>query len=142
MNRGSSTRGMATLIIEHQHTAQAYGKTTYLITTLGRVPRGTEGAISAEGTLAGAGAALAFAALAAAIGQVWGSADTTSAGSLCKTRDQRLHCFCVGAQINTHFLLSANRHIWSYFSWLTGFNRCPTLGAATRRLLGPMCVLG
>lgn len=49
---------------------QAYGQTTYLITTLKRVPRGTEGAISAEGTLAGAGAALAFAALAAAIGQV------------------------------------------------------------------------
>ncbi len=50
---------------------QAYGQTTYLITTLRRVPRGTEGAISAEGTLAGAGAALAFAALAAVIGQVW-----------------------------------------------------------------------
>ena len=49
---------------------QAYGKTTYLITTLKSVPRGTEGAISAEGTLAGAGAALAFAALAAVIKQV------------------------------------------------------------------------
>ena len=52
------------------HTAQAYGQTTYLITTLKRVPRGTEGAISAEGTLAGIGAALGFAALAAIIGQV------------------------------------------------------------------------
>lgn len=49
---------------------QAYGQTTYLITTLTRVPRGTEGAISAEGTLAGAGAALGFAALAGTIGQV------------------------------------------------------------------------
>lgn len=49
---------------------QAYGQTTYLITTLRRVPRGTEGAVSTEGTLAGAGAALAFAVLAAAIGQV------------------------------------------------------------------------
>ncbi|KAL7511309.1 hypothetical protein ACHAXN_011078 [Cyclotella atomus] len=31
---------------------KAYGKTTFLITTLERVPRGTEGAISLEGTLA------------------------------------------------------------------------------------------
>ena len=33
---------------------KAYGKTTYLITTLKPVPRGTEGAVSLEGTLAGA----------------------------------------------------------------------------------------
>lgn len=32
---------------------KAYGSTTYLITTLKLVPRGTEGAVSAEGTLAG-----------------------------------------------------------------------------------------
>ena len=32
---------------------KAYGKSTYLITTLQPVPRGTEGAISLEGTLAG-----------------------------------------------------------------------------------------
>ena len=32
---------------------KAYGKTTYLITTLRRVPPGTEGAVSAEGTAAG-----------------------------------------------------------------------------------------
>mmetsp|Transcript_7210 Transcript_7210/g.10058 ORF Transcript_7210/g.10058 Transcript_7210/m.10058 type:complete len:235 (-) Transcript_7210:24-728(-) len=32
---------------------KAYGKTTYLITTLKSVPRGTEGAVSLEGTLAG-----------------------------------------------------------------------------------------
>jgi uncharacterized protein (TIGR00297 family) len=32
---------------------KAYGKSTYLITTLKPVPRGTEGAISLEGTLAG-----------------------------------------------------------------------------------------
>jgi uncharacterized protein (TIGR00297 family) len=32
---------------------KAYGKTTYLITTLQLVPRGTEGAVSLEGTLAG-----------------------------------------------------------------------------------------
>jgi uncharacterized protein (TIGR00297 family) len=32
---------------------KAYGKTTYLVTTLKKVPRGTEGAVSLEGTLAG-----------------------------------------------------------------------------------------
>jgi uncharacterized protein (TIGR00297 family) len=32
---------------------KAYGRTTYLITTLQAVPRGTEGAVSWEGTLAG-----------------------------------------------------------------------------------------
>ena len=32
---------------------KAYGKSTFLITSLKRVPRGTEGAVSLEGTLAG-----------------------------------------------------------------------------------------
>eukprot|EP00854_Cymbomonas_tetramitiformis_P013834 gene13834-16349_t len=36
---------------------KAYGKTTYLSTTFKTVPRGTEGAVSLEGTVAGAGAA-------------------------------------------------------------------------------------
>lgn len=49
---------------------KAYGKTTYLITSFQRVPRGTEGAVSAEGTLAGVAAALAFAAVALLAGQV------------------------------------------------------------------------
>lgn len=38
---------------------KAHGRTTVLITSFRRVPPGTEGAVSAEGTLAGAGAALA-----------------------------------------------------------------------------------
>ncbi|KAL2621579.1 hypothetical protein R1flu_001784 [Riccia fluitans] len=37
---------------------KAYGKTTYLVTTFSIVPRGTEGAVSLEGTLAGLFAAL------------------------------------------------------------------------------------
>jgi uncharacterized protein (TIGR00297 family) len=37
---------------------KAYGRTTYLITTLQPVPRGTEGAVSLEGTLAGIGGSL------------------------------------------------------------------------------------
>lgn len=49
---------------------QAYGKTTYLITSLQLVPRGTEGAVSLEGTLAGLGAAAVYAATALALGQV------------------------------------------------------------------------
>lgn len=49
---------------------QAYGKTTYLITSLKLVPRGTEGAVSLEGTLAGLGAAAVYAAAAFGLGQV------------------------------------------------------------------------
>lgn len=40
---------------------KAYGKRTYLITTLQPVPRGTEGAVSLEGTLAGVVASAALA---------------------------------------------------------------------------------
>lgn len=49
---------------------KAYGQTTYLVTTLQRVPRGTEGAVSLEGTAAGVVAAAAVAGLALALGQV------------------------------------------------------------------------
>mmetsp|Transcript_6534 Transcript_6534/g.18833 ORF Transcript_6534/g.18833 Transcript_6534/m.18833 type:complete len:333 (-) Transcript_6534:330-1328(-) len=51
---------------------KAYGKTTFLVTTLKPVTRGTEGAVSTEGTAAGAAAALAFSAVALALGQVNG----------------------------------------------------------------------
>jgi hypothetical protein len=57
--------GLARLLLP-----QAYGKTTYLITSLQLVPRGTEGAVSLEGTLAGLGAAAVYAAAALALGQV------------------------------------------------------------------------
>lgn len=43
---------------------KAYGKTTYLVTTLKIVPRGTEGAVSLEGTAAGSAAAALFGGLA------------------------------------------------------------------------------
>ena len=49
---------------------KAYGKTTYLITTLKPVPRGTEGAVSLEGTLAGAIASVMVALIAWAIGMI------------------------------------------------------------------------
>lgn len=53
---------------------KAYGRTTYLVTTLQRVPRGTEGAVSAEGTAAGIAAAACMATLALAAAQVRASA--------------------------------------------------------------------
>ena len=49
---------------------KAYGKNTFLITTLKPVPRGTEGAISLEGTLAGIVASIAIALLAWGLGMI------------------------------------------------------------------------
>ena len=49
---------------------KAYGKTTYLITTLKPVPRGTEGAVSLEGTIAGILASVVLAVIAWIIGLV------------------------------------------------------------------------
>lgn len=49
---------------------QAYGRSHYLATTFRKVPAGTEGAVSVEGTLAGLGAALAVAAAGWAVGIV------------------------------------------------------------------------
>ena len=49
---------------------KAYGKTTYLITSLKPVPRGTEGAVSLEGTVAGVMASIALAVIAWVIGMI------------------------------------------------------------------------
>ncbi|CAL0310696.1 unnamed protein product [Lupinus luteus] len=49
---------------------KAYGKTTYLVTTFKVVPRGTEGAVSVEGTLAGFFAAIVLAIVACFLGEV------------------------------------------------------------------------
>lgn len=46
---------------------QAFGRITYLSTSFKRVPRGTEGAVSLEGTAAGLAAALSFSAVATAL---------------------------------------------------------------------------
>ena len=51
---------------------KAYGQRTFLITTLQPVPRGTEGAVSLEGTLAGVVASVALALLAWGIGLIPG----------------------------------------------------------------------
>jgi uncharacterized protein (TIGR00297 family) len=47
---------------------QLLGRRTYLVTTFRPVPRGTEGAVSLEGTLAGVFASLVIAALGAGLG--------------------------------------------------------------------------
>jgi len=49
---------------------KAYGKTTYLITTLQTVPNGTEGAVSLEGTMAGIFASILQAAVGWAVGLI------------------------------------------------------------------------
>lgn len=49
---------------------KAYGKRTYLITTLQAVPRGTEGAISLEGTLAGVVGSTAIAIIGWGVGMI------------------------------------------------------------------------
>lgn len=49
---------------------KAYGKRTYLITTLQAVPRGTEGAVSLEGTLAGVVGSTAIALLGWGVGLI------------------------------------------------------------------------
>jgi uncharacterized protein (TIGR00297 family) len=53
---------------------KAYGKHTFLITTLQAVPRGTEGAISLEGTIAGVIAAIVISLVGYGVGMInlWG----------------------------------------------------------------------
>lgn len=53
---------------------KAYGKSTFLITTLKPVPRGTEGAVSLEGTVAGIIASIAIAMVGYGVGMIslWG----------------------------------------------------------------------
>ncbi|KAB5534353.1 hypothetical protein DKX38_017439 [Salix brachista] len=49
---------------------KAYGKTTYLVTTFKVVPRGAEGAVSAEGTLAGLLASILLASIGCILGEI------------------------------------------------------------------------
>ncbi|KAI6687141.1 hypothetical protein NL676_023969 [Syzygium grande] len=49
---------------------KAYGKTTYLVTTFKIVPRGTEGAVSLEGTIAGIVASVLLASASFLLGQI------------------------------------------------------------------------
>ena len=73
---------------------KAYGRTTYLVTTLQRVPRGTEGAVSAEGTLAGIAAAACMATAALAAAQVRAARVATT--KLCSEATCADRCFGLG----------------------------------------------
>lgn len=76
---------------------KAYGKTTYLINTLKIVPRGTEGAVSLEGTAGGAAAAALFAAGAFTLGQVQTSSSLAQLRAKCRVHDQLCHMavYCI-----------------------------------------------
>lgn len=67
---------------------KAFGKTTYLVTTLKPVKRGTEGAISLEGTLAGLTASLLFSAFAYKIHQI-----TACGAGVCVVASQMANLF-------------------------------------------------
>lgn len=83
---------------------KAYGKRTFLITTLQPVPRGTEGAVSLEGTLAGIVASVAIALL----GWLVGLIDLTGI------------VFCVlAAFIATNLESLIGATLQSKFDWLT-----------------------
>ena len=62
-------RGFATAAADtvSSEIGQAFGRTTYLVTSFTRVPAGTEGAVSLEGTLAGVAASTVPAAFAAGV---------------------------------------------------------------------------
>ncbi len=83
---------------------KAYGKRTFLITTLQPVPRGTEGAVSLEGTLAGIVASVAIALLGWTVGLI----DLTGIA------------FCViSAFIATNLESVIGATMQSQFEWLT-----------------------
>lgn len=83
---------------------KAYGKRTFLITTFQPVPRGTEGAVSLEGTLAGVGGSLAIALVAWAVALI----DLTGI------------VFCViAAFVGTNIESVIGATFQSKFEWLT-----------------------
>lgn len=83
---------------------KAYGKSTYLITTLKPVPPGTEGAVSLEGTLAGAVGSVVLAAFGIGCGLV--------------SRSAMLPCvFAAFIATNVESLIGASAQ--GRFGWLT-----------------------
>lgn len=103
---------------------KAYGKRTFLITTLKPVPPGTEGAVSLEGTLAGVGAGLGLAVLGWVVGMI-----TAVDISICT-----LAAFIA---TNLESVLGAtlqNRWTWLTNEVVNGINT--TLGAAIAMGLG------
>jgi uncharacterized protein (TIGR00297 family) len=103
---------------------KAYGQRTYLITTLQPVARGTEGAVSLEGTVAGAVASLVLALVGYSVGLI----DSLDVG------------WCVlAAFIATNIESVIGATLQSRYAWLTNelVNILNTLiGAATAMLFG------
>lgn len=83
---------------------KAYGKSTFLITTLQPVPRGTEGAVSLEGTLAGIVASAAIVLISWGVGSI----DLVGVG-LC----------VVAAFVATNIESLIGATLQSRFAWLT-----------------------
>jgi len=83
---------------------KAYGKSTFLITNLKPVPRGTEGAVSLEGTIAGAGASVLIALLALGLGMI-------NIGGLI--------CAVIAAFVATNIESVIGATVQTKFSWLT-----------------------
>jgi uncharacterized protein (TIGR00297 family) len=103
---------------------KAYGKTTYLITTLQSVARGTEGAVSLEGTIAGFVGSLLLAAIAFGLGLI-----TISGMTIC----------LIAAFIATNIESLIGATVQEKFDWLTNelVNVINTLiGAVLALLLG------
>uniref|UniRef100_A0A7S2GNY6 TIGR00297 family protein n=1 Tax=Octactis speculum TaxID=3111310 RepID=A0A7S2GNY6_9STRA len=84
---------------------KAYGKRCFLITTLKPVPRGTEGAVSLEGTLAGVVGSLIIAIYGAAVGLVsWQSITVTMIAAFVATTAESL----IGATAQGKFKILTN----------------------------------
>jgi uncharacterized protein (TIGR00297 family) len=101
---------------------KAYGQHTFLITTLKPVPRGTEGAVSLEGTLAGIVGSVAIACVGWAVGLIspWGIA------------------VCMGAAfIATNFESLIGATLQPRFSWLTN-----EVVNAINTLIGAIAAIG
>jgi len=83
---------------------KAYGKSTFLITNFQPVPRGTEGAVSLEGTIAGIVGSIALAVVALGLGMInfWG-----------------LICAVIAAFIATNIESVIGATMQTKFSWLT-----------------------
>lgn len=110
---------------------KAYGKTTFLITTLQRVEPGTEGAISAEGTAASIGGGLLLALYGWAVGLISGSAVAVATGA-------------AFVATNIESVLGATLQEKEGLEWMTNevINGLNTLIGAAIAILVTMLVMG
>ncbi|MGB0561834.1 MAG: TIGR00297 family protein [Spirulinaceae cyanobacterium] len=107
---------------------KAYGQRTFLITTLQPVPRGTEGAVSLEGTLAGAVASVVIAGLGGAIGLItpWGLLWCAVAAFIATNLES-----LIGATVQEKFTWLTNEVV-NFINTLIGAGVAIALGALLR----------